>query len=97
MNERVRFRPFGSARRAVALAAACCMGLIVAAKAEPYKFERSPPPGVAIPDRLETRFGTLKFFSGFPDEASADKLYDNLDFQHAVQAYLLALPVVAAK
>lgn len=53
------------------------------------------PPGVAIPDRVETRFGTLKFFDGFPDQASTEKLYDNLDFQRAVQAYLLALPVVS--
>lgn len=32
-------------------------------------------------------------FGGFPDKTSVE-LYDNLDFQHAVQAYLLALPVV---
>ena len=43
---------------------------------------------------MDTRFGTLNFFGGFPDKESADKLYDNLDFQRAVQAYLLALPVV---
>jgi hypothetical protein len=36
--------------------------------------------------------GTLKFFEGFPDDATVEKLYDNLDFQHAVQAYLLAIP-----
>lgn len=29
-----------------------------------------------------------------PDQASTDKIYDSLDFQRAVQAYLLALPVV---
>jgi hypothetical protein len=29
-----------------------------------------------------------------PDQASTEKIYDNLDFQRAVQAYLLALPVV---
>ncbi|MDU6669459.1 MAG: hypothetical protein E6501_12680, partial [Bradyrhizobium sp.] len=38
--------------------------------------------------------GRLNFFGGFPDQASVDRLYDNLDFQRAVQAYLLALPVV---
>jgi len=60
-----------------------------------YKFTTPIPPGIAIPDTLETRFGTLNFFGGFPDKASTDKLYDNLDFQRAVQAYLLALPVVS--
>ena len=59
------------------------------------KYSTPTPPGVAIPDKVETRFGRLKFFGGFPDQASAEKLYDNLDFQRAVQAYLLALPVVS--
>lgn len=59
-----------------------------------FKFSTPMPPGVAAPDKLDTRFGTLNFFGGMPDQASADKLYDNLDFQRAVQAYLLAVPVV---
>ena len=44
---------------------------------------------------METRLGTLKFFDGFPDDASVEKLYDNLDFQRAVQAYLLGLAPVS--
>jgi hypothetical protein len=47
------------------------------------------PPGVASPDKVETRPGTLNFFDGFPDKASVDKLYDNLDFQRAVQASIV--------
>jgi hypothetical protein len=53
------------------------------------------PPGVASPDKVETRLGTLRFSDGFPDSATVEKLYDNLDFQRAVQAYLLALPPVS--
>lgn len=53
------------------------------------------PPGIVSPDKVETRLGTLKFFDGFPDKASVEKLYDNLDFQRAVQSYLLALPPVS--
>ena len=53
------------------------------------------PEGVAIPDRIESRIGTLGFFGGAPDQATASLLHDNLDFQRAVQAYLLALPVVS--
>lgn len=52
------------------------------------------PEGIAIPDKVETRLGTLNFKDGFPDKATVEKLYDNLDFQRAVQAYLLALPAV---
>ena len=59
------------------------------------KFSTPNPPGVYSPDKVETRFGTLNFFDGFPDKASAEKLYDNLDFQRAVQAYLLAIPAVS--
>ena len=52
------------------------------------------PPGVASPDKVDTRLGTLNFFDGFPDKATVEKVYDNLDFQRAVQAYLLALAPV---
>ncbi len=59
-----------------------------------YKYSTQIPPGVASPDKVETRLGTLNFFDGVPDQASTEQIYDNLDFQRAVQAYLLALPVV---
>ena len=60
-----------------------------------YKMTTPIPPGIAIPDKVETRFGTLNFFDGFPDNASVQKLFDNLDFQRAEQAYLLALPALS--
>jgi hypothetical protein len=59
------------------------------------KFSTPLPPGIASPAKVETRLGTLNFFDGFPDKATAEKLYDNLDFQRAVQAYLLAIPAVS--
>jgi len=52
------------------------------------------PDGIAIPDKIDSRLGILNFRDGFPDKATVEKLYDNLDFQRAVQAYLLALPAV---
>ena len=58
------------------------------------KMTTQVPAGIASPDKVETRLGTLEFFDGFPDDASVEKLYDNLDFQRAVQAYLLALAPV---
>ena len=65
-----------------------------ASTAAEYKMSTPTPPGIASPDKIETRFGTLNFFDGFPDKSSVEKLYDNLDFQRAVQAYLLAIPAV---
>lgn len=58
------------------------------------KYSTPMPRGIAIPATLETRLGTLRFEGGVPDPASTAKLLDNLDFQRAVQAYLLGLPAV---
>ncbi len=60
--------------------------------AKRYKMTTDMPAGVITPDRVETRLGTLRFFDGLPDEATVQLLYDNLDFQRAVQAFLIALP-----
>ena len=60
-----------------------------------FKYSTPIPPSVASPDKVETRLGTLNFFDGFPDQATTEKLYDNLDFQRAVQAYLMAIPAVS--
>ncbi len=38
--------------------------------------------------RIETRFGELEFQSGYPTAKTVEKLYDELDFQRAVQVYL---------
>jgi hypothetical protein len=43
---------------------------------------------ISMPDKVETSIGTLEFFDGVPNDASIDKLYDNLDRMRGVQAYL---------
>jgi hypothetical protein len=50
------------------------------------------PPSITTPDSVDTRLGTLKFFDGFPDDATVGKVYDNLDFSRGVQAFLAGLP-----
>ena len=60
-----------------------------------YKMTTGLPPGILTPDSVESRIGTLRFFDGLPDEATVQRVYDNLDFQRAVQAYLSALPASA--
>ena len=50
------------------------------------------PPSIEIPDKVETRIGTLNFVDGFPDKETTQKVYDNLDFQRAVQSFLIAMP-----
>src|SRR5450432_990277 len=53
------------------------------------------PPAITTPDAVETRLGTLKFFDGFPDDATTQIVYDNLDFQRGVQAFLSGMPGVS--
>ena len=63
------------------------------AHAQQYKTDI--PPAITIPDSVETRLGTLNFKDGFPDDATVQKVYDNLDFKHAVQAFLTAMPAAS--
>lgn len=43
---------------------------------------------------IDTRIGKLKLELGVPTEDAAKKLFDEIDFQRACQAYLWALPTV---
>lgn len=59
-------------------------------------------PAIAQPDAqlpttgtIESRLGRLELVNGFPTEATVKKLYDDLDFQRACQAYIWALPYMA--
>src|ERR1035441_2677457 len=53
-----------------------------------YKYETPIPPGITTPDKVDTRLGTLKFEGGYPDAATVEKVYDNLDFQRGVDVFL---------
>ena len=53
------------------------------------------PAAITMPDSVETRLGTLRFTDGFPDDATVQKVYDNLDFQRGVQAFLTAMPAAS--
>ena len=43
---------------------------------------------ISIPDKVDTSIGKLEFFDGVPNDASINKLYDNLDLMRGVQVYL---------
>src|SRR5262249_15256872 len=53
------------------------------------------PLSITTPDSMQTRLGTLNFRDGFPDDATVQKVYDNLDFQRGVQAFLTAMPAAS--
>lgn len=42
----------------------------------------------------QTRIGELSYESGYPTDATIQKLYDEMDFQRACQAYIWGIPAV---
>jgi len=55
------------------------------------------PLGIATPDTLDTSIGTLTSFDGVPDARTTQIVFNNLDFQRAVQAYLAAIPIASMR
>src|SRR4026209_903163 len=53
------------------------------------------PPSVLTPDSVKTHLGTLNFRDGMPDAATTQKLYDELDYIHAVDAFISGYPGVS--
>ena len=43
---------------------------------------------LSTPAEVKTRIGNLTFKDGAPSDATLDKVYDNLDFTHAFEAFL---------
>jgi hypothetical protein len=79
------------------VAAVATMALFAAATTASAKSYRMTTPiarGVAVPDTVDTSIGTLHLNYGYPDDATTQKVYDNLDASRALQAYLLAIPIV---
>ena len=53
-------------------------------------------PNATIPDSVEVpRVGALRYELGFPTAETSRKLFDEMDFQRAVQAYLWGYPAVS--
>jgi len=70
-------------------------GLLVATGACSAAAQYVQPKPLAGSETVKTRIGELKFELGVPAEETVARLYDELDFQRAVQAYLWASPIVA--
>jgi hypothetical protein len=66
----------------------------IAQDAPPMKMTTPIAPGVMVPNRVETSIGSLTLDYGYPDDATTQKVWDNLDASRALQAYLLGLPIV---
>jgi hypothetical protein len=67
---------------------------VIPVTAQQYKMTTPIAPGVATPERVDTSIDTLHLSYGNPDDETVQKIYDNLDQSRALQAYLLAIPIV---
>jgi hypothetical protein len=63
-----------------------------AGEATKMKMTTEIPESIKIPDVVESRIGTLQFEDGFPTEETAQKVYDQLDFQRGVESVILTTP-----
>jgi hypothetical protein len=86
-------------RRAGWIVTVAMLAAVPARAQEPprMKMTTDVPEGVTSPDTLDTPIGTLTSFDGVPDARTTRLVYDNLDFQRAVQAYLAALPIASMR
>mgnify|MGYP000278917345 CR=1 FL=1 len=67
----------------------------VAEDAPKMKMTTDIPESIITPDSVETRIGTLGFFDGYPDDATTQLVYDNLDFMRGVEAFLNGIPATS--
>ena len=81
-------------RHALLGATILAVAFATAASAQTFKMTTPLAPGVAVPDKIESSMGTLNLDYGYPSAETVDKIYDNLDRSRALQAYLLANPIV---
>jgi hypothetical protein len=54
------------------------------------------PPQITTANKVETRIGTLEFKDGAPSAATAEKVYDSLDYVRGVDAFMNSFPGASA-
>jgi hypothetical protein len=64
--------------------ALCGASVVMAEETNPFEGDTT----------VSTRIGDLTFESGYPTDATVQKLYDEMDFQRAAQSYLWGIPAV---
>jgi hypothetical protein len=60
--------------------------------AKPMKMTTPIPESIITADTVASPLGQLRFFDGFPDDATTQLVYDNIDRQRGVEAFLAAMP-----
>jgi len=60
-------------------------------------FNHKIPKSIMTPDEVSSSIGTLRFFDGMPDEATVEKVYDNLDRMRGVEVFLDFVPLASVE
>lgn len=53
------------------------------------------PPSITTPDKIESKIGTLQFKDGYPIGDTAEKIRDELDYLHGVEAFMNSIQGVS--
>ena len=78
------------------LAALAAVGMLAFAGAAQAQAPAPIPPSISTPDRVDSRIGTLQFRDGAPSAATLEKVYDNLDYTRAFEAFVNTMQGVNA-
>jgi len=70
-------------------------GLAWAKEPPKMKMTTEIPPGIETPDTVKTRVGTFTLRDGVPEKNTVQAVYDYLDFQHGVQAFLSGIQIAS--
>lgn len=58
-------------------------------------FNTKIPEGLLTPDKYTTRAGDIEFFDGIPTAATAEALYNHLDYIRGVETFLSGMPAAS--
>jgi len=79
------------------LAAALVATVITVAAEATAQTAPAIPPAITTPDKVQTRIGPLDFKDGMPSKETVAKVYDNLDFTHAFEAFVNTMQGVSIR
>ena len=79
----------------IALTSVALMMSVATADARKYKMTTDIPANVMTPDKTDTRLGPMEFVDGIPTDATAQKVWDHLDFSRAVEAMIMNVPAAS--
>jgi hypothetical protein len=79
------------------IAAGLAIGALVSCASVDAPASAPIPPALVTPSEVQSRIGKLEFKDGAPTQATLDKVYDNLLYTHAVNAFLNTMQGVNAE